>query len=296
MAYWRTRKRSKQEQCMSFRRAVLVMLASVVVSFQAVAEPKPAKLEYATESNISYYADARDEYQQERCKLDVYYPKGTKGYATVVWFHGGGLTAGDRYFPGLLKQRGLAVVAVNYRLAPGAQTPSFIEDTAAAVAWVLRNIERYGGDPQKVFVAGHSAGAYLVTMIAMDPKWLAAEGLSHRQLAGVVAVSGQMSTHPTIRKLSSEKGSRLRPIIDEYAPLAHVAKDLPPMCIVVGDRKLEIEARVEENQFMEATLRNLGHGAVEFHEMSGLDHDTVEQGGLILLPEFIKRTLQPKSP
>jgi acetyl esterase/lipase len=280
---------------MSLRLAFIVMLASVLPSLGSAAESAPAKLEYATDTNISYYADARDEYQKERCKLDVYYPKGTKGFATVVWFHGGGLTGGDRYFPDLLKQRGIAVVGVNYRLAPKAQTPSFIQDTAAAVAWALRNIERYGGDPQKVFVAGHSAGAYLVTMIAMDPKWLAAEGLSHRQLAGVIAISGQMSTHPTIRKLRGEKGPRLRPVIDQYAPLDHVAKDLPPICIVVGDRRLEIEARVEENQFMEATLRNLGHGAVEFHEMSGLDHNTVEQGGLILLPEFIKRTLQPKS-
>lgn len=279
---------------MSFRCALTIGIASLWTAIAFGAERAP-KLEYATEKDISYYADARDEYQKEHCKLDVYYPKETKGYATVVWFHGGGLTAGARYIPGLLKQRGLAVVGVSYRLAPKAQTPSFIEDTAAAVAWVLKNIERYGGDPQKVFVAGHSAGAYLATMIAMDPKWLAAEGLSHRQLAGVAAISGQMTTHPTIRKLRGEKGERLRPVIDEFAPLNHVAKDLPPICMVVGGRDIEIEARVEENQLIYATLRALGHTAVEFHEMSGLNHDTVEQGGLILIPTFIQRTLQPKS-
>lgn len=280
---------------MGLRCAFTIGLLSICASFASFAEPAPAKLEYATEKNIAYYSDARDEYQKERCKLDIYYPKGTRGYPTVVWFHGGGLTGGDRYIPGLLKQRGIAVVGVSYRLAPQGQTPSFIQDTAASVAWVLKNIERYGGDPKQVFVAGHSAGAYLGMMIAMDPKWLAAEGLSHRQLAGVVAISGQMSTHPTIRKLRGEQGSRLRMVIDEYAPFNHVSKDLSPICLITGGRDIEIEARVEENQLMEATLRNLGHGAVEFHEMSGLDHDTVEQGGLILTLPFIKRTLQPKS-
>lgn len=279
---------------MSFRCASMIAVVSLWASVASSAEPRPAKLEYATDNNISYYADARDEYQKEHCKLDVYYPKASKGYATVVWFHGGGLTAGARYFPGLLKQRGIAVVGVSYRLAPKAQTPSFVEDTAASVAWVLKNIERYGGDPKKVFVAGHSAGAYLATLIAMDAKWLAAHGLSHRQLAGVMAISGQMTTHPTIRKLRGEKGSRLRPVIDEYAPLDHVSKDLSPICFVVGGRDLEIEARVEENALMAATLRSLGHTAVDFYEMAGLNHDTVEQGGLVLVPGFIERTLQPK--
>jgi acetyl esterase/lipase len=284
----------QQEQSMSLRRALTIGVLGLWAGIACSADPDPKKLEYATESNVAYYADARDEYQQERGKLDVYYPKGIKGYPTVVWFHGGGLTSGDRYIPGLLKQRGIAVVGVSYRLAPKAQTPSFIEDAAASVAWVFKNIERYGGDPKQVFIAGHSAGAYLSMMIAMDPKWLAAHRLSHRQLAGVVAISGQMSTHPTIRKLRGDESPRLRPVIDAYAPLFHVSKELVPICLVVGGRDIEIEARVEENQLMEATLRNLGHTAVEFHEMAGLDHGLVEQGGLVLVPAFIKRSLQPR--
>lgn len=279
---------------MSVRLAFIMMLTSVMASFASFAQPAPAKLEYATDNNISYYADARDEYQQQRCKLDVYYPKGSKGYATVVWFHGGGLTAGERYVPNLRRQ-GIALVAVSYRLAPKVQTPGFIEDSAASVAWVLKNIERYGGDPHKVFVAGHSAGAYLASMIAMDPRWLAAQHASNRQLAGAIAVSGQMTTHFTIKKLRGDPGPELRPIIDEYAPLYHAAKDLPPICLIVGGRAIEFKSRVEENELMAVTLRNLGHGAVEFYEMAGLDHGTVEQGAMILIPGFIQRTLQPKS-
>jgi acetyl esterase/lipase len=277
---------------MSFRCAFAIGMVSMWVSVATLAaQPAQAKLEYATDNNISYYADARDEYQTERGKLDVYYPKGTNGYATVVWFHGGGLTAGERYFPNL-EEQGIALVAVSYRLAPKVQTPGFIEDSAAAVAWVLRNIERHGGDPKKVFVAGHSAGAYLASMVAMDAKWLAAQGASHRQLAGVIAVSGQMTTHFTIKKLRGDNAPQLRPIIDEYAPLYHVAKDLPPICLIVGGRAIEFQSRVEENELMAVTLRNLGHTAVEFYEMAGLDHNTVEQGAMILIPGFIKRTLQ----
>ena len=278
---------------MSFRLAFVVMLTSMMASIGLASEAEPAKLEYATENNISYYAAARDEYQKERCKLDVYYPKGTKGYATVVWFHGGGLTGGERYFPNL-KDQGIAVVAVSYRLSPKVQTPGFIEDSAAAVAWVLKNIERYGGDPKKVFVAGHSAGAYLASMIAMDPKWLSAQRASNRQLAGVIAVSGQMTTHFTVKKLRGDNAPELRPIIDDYAPLYHAAKDLPPICLIVGGRAVEFKSRVEENELMAVTLRNLGHGAVEFYEMAGLDHNSVVQGSMILIPGFIKRTLQPE--
>jgi acetyl esterase/lipase len=278
---------------MSFRCVLSIAIVTLWAGIASGAEPSP-KLEYATENNIGYYSAARDEYQKEHCKLDVYYPKGAKGYATLVWFHGGGLTAGERYFPNL-KEQGIALVAVSYRLAPKAHTPGFIEDSAASVAWVLRNIERYGGDPKQVFVAGHSAGAYLASMIAMDPKWLSAQGASHRQLAGVIAVSGQMTTHFTVKKLRGDKAPPLRPIIDEYAPLYHAAKDLPPICLIVGGRAIEFQSRVEENELMRVTLRNLGHSAVEFYEMAGLDHNTVERGAMILIPGFIKRTLQPRS-
>ena len=253
-----------------------------------------AKLEYATENNIAYYDAAAlaraDEYKKEQTKLDVYYPKGTKGFATVVWFHGGGLTGGSRYFPAF-KEQGVALVAVSYRLAPKVQPPAYIEDSAAAVAWVLGNIGRYGGDPKKVFVAGHSAGAYLASMIAMDAKWLGAHQLSNQSLAGVVAVSGQMTTHFTVKKQRGDDRPQLRPIIDEYAALYHASKDLPPICLIVGGRDIEFKSRVEENELMAVTLRNLGHKNVEFYEMAGLDHGTVEQGAMIIMRGFLQRTL-----
>jgi acetyl esterase/lipase len=284
---------------MNLRRTLFIRMCWAVCwllpSVASFGAESAAKLEYQTENNVSYYDAAAlsraDAYQKEQCKLDVYYPKATKGYATVVWFHGGGLTEGARYFPDL-KDQGIALVPVSYRLAPRAQTPAFLEDSAAAVAWVIRNIARYGGDPQKVFVAGHSAGAYLASMIAMDPKWLGAQKLSNQSIAGVISVSGQMTSHFTIKQLRGDKAPQLRPIIDEYAPLYHASKDVPPICLIVGGRDIEFKSRVEENQLMDVTLRNLGHTQVEFYEMAGLDHGTVEKGAMIIAPAFMRRVLQ----
>ena len=280
---------------MKLRRILFMAICWLLPAAASFAAETAAKLEYRTENNISYYdapaLSRADAYQKEHCKLDVYYPKGTKGYATVVWFHGGGLTEGARYFPDL-KEQGIALVPVSYRLAPKAQASESLEDSAAAVAWVFRNIARYGGDPEKVFVAGHSAGAYLASMIAMDPQWLGALKQSNRSLAGVIAVSGQMTTHFTIKQLRGDKGPPLRPIIDEYAPLYHASKEAPPICLIVGGRDIEFKSRVEENELMAVTLRNLGHTRVEFYEMAGLDHGTVEKGAMIIAPEFVRRVLK----
>ena len=85
---------------------------------------------------VSYYSDSTntDEYIKSRCKLDIRYPENTKDFSTVVWFHGGGLKAYDKYFPNALLNADLCIVSVNYRLSPKAKAPSYLEDAAAAVA------------------------------------------------------------------------------------------------------------------------------------------------------------------
>ena len=82
---------------------------------------------------------------EERCKLDIYYPENKKDFSTIVWFHGGGMEGGNKFIPKELREQGFAVVAVNYRLSPKAKNPAYIEDAAEAVAWVFKNIEKYGG-------------------------------------------------------------------------------------------------------------------------------------------------------
>lgn len=249
---------------------------------------------YRTEADLFYHegaaAEKAGDYQKSQCRLDLYYPTNRPGYPTVIWLHGGGLTGGQRGFP-QLKDKELGLVSVGYRLSPKADFPAFLEDAAAATAWTLRHIADRGGDPTKVFLAGHSAGGYLAAMVGMDPGWLAAHGLSHRQLAGLILVSAQVTTHFEVKKLLGDTGPELRPIIDRYAPLYHASKDLPPVCLILGDRKIEYKNRVEENELFAVSLRNLGHPLVEFHEMGGLDHGMSRQGAWILIPGFVKKTL-----
>jgi acetyl esterase/lipase len=107
-----------------------------ILLFSFVALSFGQETTYTFEQNISYYDDTMpsDDYMVERCLLDIYYPSNSQGYPTVVWFHGGGLTAGNKEIPEALKDKGVAVVGVNYRLFPKVNAPKYIEDAAAAVA------------------------------------------------------------------------------------------------------------------------------------------------------------------
>ena len=250
-----------------------------------------------TLTNIAYYSEQAlanaDDYCREQCRLDLRYPADRKGFATVVWFHGGGLQHGRRHFVEL-KDPSIAVAAVGYRLSPKVKHPGYLEDAAAATAWVLSNIAQYGGDSNRVFVSGHSAGGYLSAMIGMDARWLKPHGFSNLRLAGIAPISGQVTTHFHVKKLLGDSGPELRPLIDEFAPLYHSAGNLPPICLILGDRALEYKNRVEENALLAVSLKNLGHPHVEFYEMGGLDHGTVGEGGLIPLRNFIRRCCAPK--
>lgn len=282
-----------------FMPAVIVLLLAVIVVWSpaVIAQSSPAS--YKVENNIPYYegeaARKADDYQKSQCQLDLYYPENHPGYATVIWLHGGGLTGGKRGFANL-KNRELGLVSVSYRLSPKAESPAFLEDAAAATAWVFRHIAERGGDPKKIFIAGHSAGGYLAAMVGMDPRWLSVHGLSHRQLAGIIPVSAQVTTHFLVKKVRGDTRPEFRPIIDEYAPLYYASKTLSPICLILGDRSIEYKNRVEENDFLAVSLRNLGHPAVEFYEMGGLNHGTVTSGAWILMPQFIARTLSNPAP
>jgi acetyl esterase/lipase len=150
-------KRIERKNRMS--RLLLVLTTLLTLTVGAAAGESNNQSEYGVEKDVSYLAEHKPAtvYQIERCRLDLYYPQNEPGFATVVWFHGGGLKAGNRHIPTGLRNQGLAVAAVNYRLSPKATCPAYIQDAAAAVAWTLRHIDERGGDPNKVFVSGHSA-------------------------------------------------------------------------------------------------------------------------------------------
>ena len=108
--------------------------------------------DYELIENIQYQTDQNDDYFNERSKLDLYYPTKEKSFATIIFFHGGGLRNGNKYIPNFLKEKGVSVVAPNYRLNPKVKAPKYIEDAAASIAWVFNNIEKYGGDKRLIFV------------------------------------------------------------------------------------------------------------------------------------------------
>ncbi len=133
---------------------------------------------------------------QHGLALDVYRPTGlTAGKVPVVVFlYGGNWKTGERaqyrFVGRRLAQQGVLAIVADYRTFPRTTFPGFVEDGAGAVAWAQRHADEYGGDPQRLFVAGHSAGAQIAALIGTDPRYLAAHGMQPRDLAGVIGLSG----------------------------------------------------------------------------------------------------------
>lgn len=258
---------------------------------------------YGWEKNIAYRTDCKDEYAKQLCLLDVYYPKGMTDVPTVVWFHGGGLTSGHREVPKALQEQGLIVVGVEYRLcvgdkkegAPnaGVTTDDAVDDAAAAVAWVMKNITRYGGRTDKIYLSGHSAGGYLVSMIGLDKTRLAHYGVDANSLAALVPFSGQMITHFQNRR---DRGmSDLQPLVDQYAPLYYVRKDCPPVVLITGDRELEMLGRYEENAYMWRMFKLAGHPSVALYELDGFNHGSMARPAFFILLDYIRHREQAKN-
>ncbi len=234
------------------------------------------------------------DYARERCKLDVYYPTNETDAPVVVWFHGGGIEGGEKHIDPQLKNSGLVVVAANYRLLPKAPIDDILDDAAAAVAWTYKNITKYNGSPRKIFVAGHSAGGYLLDIIGLDKRWLAKYGVDADSLAALVPFSGQCVTHYNIRK---QQGiGPLQATIDQYAPLTYVRPDAPPIVIISGDRELELFGRYEEQAYFWRMLKLVGHKDVTLYEMQGYDHGDMPQPAYKILKDHIRRITAMMTP
>lgn len=261
----------------------LLLLVLLSINFTIYAQESS----YEIQQNIPYRSAAMnqsDDYIRERCVLDIYYPKDHEGFATVVWFHGGGLTGGNKSIPAALQEKGFAVVAANYRLYPKVKAPIYIEDAAAAVAWVFSNIEAYGGDPSLIFVSGHSAGGYLASMIGLDKRWLRAHDIDADQIAGLIPFSGHTITHFTVREERGIPGTQ--PIIDDLAPLYHVRADAPPLLLITGDRELEMLGRYEENAYLMRMMKVSGHKDTRLYELDGYGHSMTEPAFPLLVREI----------
>ncbi len=164
--------------------AVLFLLAAVPLLAQGIVT-----------RDVDYVSDV--DYEGGRDLLDIYMPEGTADVPVVVFFHGGALRVGDRSVGQAVAQRliphGIGVISASYRLTPSVMHPAHVQDAAAATAWVVENIARYGGDAENLYVAGHSAGAYLAALLSVDPThfgkvFLPQTGLSRLNAGGLVKI------------------------------------------------------------------------------------------------------------
>ncbi|ODA66703.1 Carboxylesterase NlhH [Methyloligella halotolerans] len=172
-----------------------------------------------------------------RRSLDIYTPDGTGTFPVIVFFYGGSWQSGEkeiyRFAAASLARRGYVTVVSDYRLYPEVRYPAFLEDAAQAVAWVKGNIATFGGDAGRLFVMGHSAGAYIAAMVAIDRRWLAPHDLvPSRDLAGLIGLSGPYDFLPIRdRTLIEIFGGASRP---ETQPISYVTGDEPPALLITG--------------------------------------------------------------
>lgn len=261
---------------------LLSLFALLLVTISAMAQ---SNWHYATKTEISY-TQSSDSYARERCKLDVYYPTDGKDAPIVVWFHGGGLTGGERFVPEELMNAGLVVVSVNYRLMPRAAISDCIDDAACAVAWAFKHAAEYNGSASKVYVTGHSAGGYLTSMIGLDKQWMGKYGVDANAIAALLPLSGQAITHFALREQQGIPAYQAT--IDAYAPLTFVRPDASPMLVISGDRNEEMNGRYEEQAYFWRMLKLCGHPKAWLYEMQGFNHGEMYRPGLAVVKKYIR--------
>ena len=260
---------------------VVLLLTALIVAASASAR------EYSYEKDI-LYKGTPDAYTEKMCRLDIAYEKGAEGRPVIVWFHGGGLTKGKKGTPAPLQKDGAVIVGVGYRFVSEVSVEETLDDAAAAVDWVLKNISSYGGDISRIYLAGHSAGGYIVSMIGLNKEYLAKYGIDpDKQVAALVPYSGQVITHFAHRRKQGIPA--LTPTIDHLAPLSYVRGDAAPMLIISGDREMELYGRYEENAYFVRMLRLNGHKDITFLEVDGFGHGDMAQPAHMLLLKYIKQ-------
>lgn len=219
------------------------------------------------------------EYAARKDRLDVYAPAGAKGAPIVVSIHGGALREGDKagqaYVGQLLAKAGFVAVIINYRLSPGVMHPAHVEDAAHAVAWARTHAAEYGGDSKKLFVIGHSAGAYLAALLALDPKYLAAYQMSAGDLKGLVPVSAFFYVDRTGVAPDRPKDVWGTDVATwkSASPAAYLRKDVPPMLLLYADG--DADWRRQQQADFQADMKKAGASGIETRMITGRDHSSI---------------------
>ena len=225
--------------------------------------------------------------KNERQALDVYAPAEGKGHPVVVWIHGGGWQAGDKKDvdkkPQAFTDKGFVFVSTNYRLLPQVDMETIVRDIAKSIRWVHDHVAEYGGDPDRLLVMGHSAGAQLAALVCIDDRYLKAEGLSLAILKGCVPVDGDTFDVPAIIETAETRsrvhglpqakfGHRVKFGNDpakhrDFSAVTHVSKDkgIPPFLImhVAEHPDTSAQAQCLANALKEAGVSVRVYGARE---------------------------------
>jgi acetyl esterase/lipase len=211
-----------------------------------------------------------------RGMLDVYTPDDARGAPVVVFFYGGSWQEGSkamyRFVGAALAAQGVVTIIPDYRVYPEVRFPAFIEDGAAAVAWAKHNAQNYGGDPARLVLMGHSAGAYIAAMLALNPAYLGAQGLSPgRDLAGFIGLAGPYDflplQDPVIKTIFGPPDELAR-----TQPINFVTAGAPPAFLAAGLRDTTVDP--QNSARLAAKLRAAGDG-VEVKYFKRLDHKTI---------------------
>jgi arylformamidase len=249
----------------------------------------PAQTTPRVESDIAY-AEPRN----ERHMLDVYAPPTGSNLPVVVWVHGGGWRAGSKnevnLKPSAFVERGFVFVAMNYRFVPDVTMDTIVRDVAKSAGWVHENISRYGGDPDQIFLMGHSAGAQLAALLCTDSRYIEAEGVPRTSIQGCVPVDGDTYDVPlqvatvTARRKSEKKPPPRMGYPEKFGNLErqrelsavnHVASNrgIPPFLLIHVADHTDTSAQAYR---LWATLDQAGVPAMLFGA-EGTDHVTLDR-------------------
>lgn len=182
-----------------------------------------------TTHGLAYGSDPRQ-------RLDCYAPRGASGRPVVIFWYGGSWTRGERgnyrFVGTALAERGYVVVVPDYRLYPQVRFPAFVEDAARAVAWVQRHARDCGGDPERIVVMGHSAGAHTAAAVALDRERLRAAGARPEWIRGLIGLSGPYALTPDSKLLHAIFTAPYTPA--DWQPVRSVSGESPPALLLHG--------------------------------------------------------------
>ena len=225
---------------------------------------------YRRTENIAYGPEARQQ-------LDVYQPQGeVRNAPVVVFFYGGSWSTGERadyrFVGEALASQGIVAVVADYRLSPAVRYPVFVQDSARAVRWARDHAAGYGADPARLFVMGHSAGAYNAAMVALDARWLQAEGMKPSQLAGWIGLAGPYDFLP-IGDPQTQVAFEWPGTPADSQPLMHASRASPPALLLAPTEDRSVNPQ-RSTVAMAQRLKNSGV-RVESALFDGVSHVTL---------------------